>query len=263
MFENKIIQKIKNKESITNAWLSIPNAWTAEILAHSGFDVLTIDAQHGLSADLATILPMLQATHGEAATPFVRVPDLNPSFIMSMLDAGVQGIICPMLNTKADFEKFVAACRYPPNGFRSFGPTRATTIYGSDYFKQSDEHIIKLGMIETKEAYENIEEIAKTEGLTGFYIGPWDLSLALSLPKLADFEDSNFLKIIENIVNHAKKNNLITGMHCGTPEIAKQMQDMGITFLTFYSDTKGIQSSAKFAYETFHAKKSLSNTNPY
>ena len=62
-----------------------------------------------------------------------RVPWLEPSIIMRLLDAGCLGVTCPMINTPADAERLVRYCKYPPRGERSFGPVRAKLLYGADY----------------------------------------------------------------------------------------------------------------------------------
>ena len=114
-----------------NGWLSIPNSITAEAMSKLGGDSLTIDLQHGLN-DYSTSLPMLQAMSTSNTVPFARVPWNEPGIIMKMLDAGVYGIIAPMINTKEDCEKFVSYCMYPPLGQRSYGPTRALMYAGED-----------------------------------------------------------------------------------------------------------------------------------
>ena len=111
-------------EMAINAWLTIPSSWSAEIMSHAGFDAITLDMQHGL-IDFQTALSMLQAISTTDCVPLARAPWNEPITIMRLLDAGVYGLVCPMVNTRADAEAFVGACRYPPLGFRSFGPIRA------------------------------------------------------------------------------------------------------------------------------------------
>ena len=108
-----------------------------------------------------------------------RVNWNEPGQIMKILDAGCYGIICPMVSNRKEAEKFIQACQYPPNGYRSFGPIRASIYGGSDYAKHADKEILKLAMIETKEALEKLDEILDTPNLDGIYIGPADLSLAV------------------------------------------------------------------------------------
>ena len=82
-----------------------------------------------------------------------------------------------MVSNKKEAEKFVQACMYPPNGYRSFGPIRGL-IGGSDYAEHANDEILKLAMIET-ESLSKLDEIMSTPGGDGIYIGPADLSLAI------------------------------------------------------------------------------------
>ena len=152
-----------------NGWCSIPSSFSAEIMAHQGFDSITIDMQHGL-VDYQTAVTMLQAISTTAVIPFTRVPWRDPARLMKVLDAGSYGIICPMINNADDAEALVAACKYPPRGFRSFGPIRAKyyggggTHGGGDYHQFADEETLVIPQIETREAIKNLDEILAVPG---------------------------------------------------------------------------------------------------
>ena len=123
MRENRIRTLWAAGQAAVNGWLAIPTVFSAETMAHAGWDALTIDMQHG-------VVDYGGAAHAhrnldDAGRAVVRVPWLDPGIVMKMLDAGAYGIICPMVNTRADAERFVSAMRYPPQGSRSFGPIRA------------------------------------------------------------------------------------------------------------------------------------------
>src|SRR5207237_3503329 len=107
------------------AWCVIPGSFTAEAVAAAGFDWVCIDAQHGLIG-YQEMLGMLQAVAGTGVPSRVRVPWNDPGWIMKALDAGAAGVRVPMVNTPEEAEAAVGACRYPPQGFRSWGPTRAS-----------------------------------------------------------------------------------------------------------------------------------------
>jgi 4-hydroxy-2-oxoheptanedioate aldolase len=255
---NNLKTRWANQETLTNAWITIPDSWTAELVASVGFDVMTIDAQHGLATDLSTILPMLQAIKTGQSVPFVRVPPNDQAFIMRMLDAGVQGIICPMIDDATETEAFVKATKYYPKGIRSYGPLRANAIFGEDYLQKSNDAVVTLAMIETPAALKNIREIAKVPDLDGFYVGPWDLSLSLGYKNLADFNDVSFLAILKEIVAVATENKLNVGIHAGSPENAKKMADMGFKFVTTFNDSAGLKTAAKNALASY---KNLSGSN--
>ncbi len=179
MRENKVRTIWQNGGAVLNGWLHIPSSWSAEVMAHTGWDSLLLDMQHGLM-DYQTALTMLQAISTTEVTPLVRVPWNEPGIIGRMLDAGAQGIICPMVNTRADAEALVGACRYAPQGYRSMGPTRASVYAGSDYTTQANSSVIVMAMIETRQALDNVDAIASTPGLDGLYIGPGDLGQSLT-----------------------------------------------------------------------------------
>jgi 4-hydroxy-2-oxoheptanedioate aldolase len=261
MEPNRIKQLWRNNETVINAWISIPDSWTAEVIAHAGYDTMTIDAQHGLARDLSVILPMLQAIKGTKTIPLIRVPQNDPAFMMSMLDAGAMGIICPMINNREETEKFVRACRFYPKGIRSFGPLRASVIYGDDYFTASNNEVITMAMIETADAIKNLKEIASTPDLDGLYVGPWDLSISLGYQKMADFEDPSFLCILREILDAAAENGISAGIHSVTPEMSVKMSEMGFRFVTTFSDSAGLKKIASDQLETFKQKKGLSGSN--
>jgi len=245
MRKNKIKQMLNDGKSVINGWLQIPSTVSAEVMAHQGWDSLTIDMQHGL-VDYTNALPMLQTISSTDVTPLARVNWNEPGQIMKILDAGCYGIICPMVSNKKEAEKFVQACMYPPNGYRSFGPVRGLIYGGSDYAKHADNEILKFAMIETKESLEKLDEIMTTEGVDGIYIGPADLSLALGEePGFDRSEKTKAYDQVLKILEHAKKNNIFAGIHNGTTSYAKKMISKGFNFVTIGADQRAMSSGAK------------------
>ena len=243
MNENKVLEIWKQNKVCINGWLSIPNSFTAEGMSKIGWDSLTIDMQHGLH-DYSTSIPLVQAISNNTI-PFARVPWNEPGIIMKMLDAGVLGIIAPMINTKEECEKFVSYCRYPPLGQRSFGPMRAQLAYGLDYQENANSQIVTLAMIETQEAVQNIDEILSVKDLNGVYIGPADMSLAYGLKPKFDVKEDPVFSNIKLIVNKAKEHGKIAGIHNGTTQYAKEMIALGYQFVTISSDYRAMSSFAQ------------------
>src|SRR3979490_1084653 len=116
-------------KAVINSWLGIPSSFSAEVMAHMGWDSLVVDMQHGM-IDYQVMVTMLQGISTTNVTPLVRVPWNDPAHIQKALDAGAYGIICPMINNRAEAEKFVGSCRYAPLGYRSSGPIRASLYCG-------------------------------------------------------------------------------------------------------------------------------------
>ena len=239
----------KGKGAI-NAWCSIPNAVTAEMMSMNDFDSITIDMQHGL-VDYQVALNMLQVISGSGKTPMVRVPWNEPGIIMKSLDAGALGIICPMINTPEDAIDFVGATRYAPVGYRSSGPTRALMVHGPNYHDEANEKIISFAMIETVEALDNVEKIAATDGLTGIYIGPSDLSISMGFKPGLDRIEPEMIDAIKKIENACKTNNIKVGIHCLSPSYLKDKLSSGYDLGTLASDVRiyaeGISNKIKEA----------------
>ena len=259
MRKNRIKELFKAGKPIINSWLAIPSSFSAEIMANQGWDSLTIDMQHGL-IDYPNAVSMLQAISTTETTPMARVNWNEPGQIMKILDAGCYGVICPMVSNRREAEKFVQACQYPPKGYRSFGPIRASIYGGNDYAKHANEEILKLAMIETKEALEKLDEILDTPNLDGVYIGPADLSLAVDEePGFDRGEDTKAYKEILRILDGAKKRNLLAGLHNGSAEYAQKMIEKGFNLVTVGSDSRYITSGAKANLEKLKGIKVSKN----
>ena len=255
MRKNKLKQMFKEGKPVINGWLQIPSAFSAEVMAHQGWDSCTIDMQHGV-IDYPNALNMLQSISTTDVTPLVRVNWNEPGQIMKILDAGSYGVICPMVSNRKEAENFVNACLYPSKGYRSFGPIRGLLYGGSDYSKHADNEILKLAMIETKESLEKLDEILDTPNLDGIYIGPADLSLALDEePGFDKPESTKTYKEITRILAAAKKRNLFSGIHNGSVEYAKKMISKGFNLVTVGSDQRFMSSGAKSVIESIKGIK--------
>lgn len=236
-FQNPLLRSWRNGQATLNGWLAIPNLHTAEAMARQGWDSLTIDMQHGLS-DYQAAAGMLAAMSTTSVVPLARVPWLEEGIIMRMLDAGCHGIICPMINCRADAERFVEACRYAPEGSRSFGPIRASLVAGPDYHETANEEILVIGMIESRRALDNLDEILSVEGMNAIYVGPADLSLALGCTPKFDQEEAPVVEAIEHIVKNAKARGKFVGVHNATVSYARRMIELGADFVSVSSDLR-------------------------
>lgn len=245
MLENNLKRIWAAGRPVLNGWLSIGNAFTAEIMATQGYDAITIDMQHG-ALDYGAALPMLQVLRGYDVTPIVRVPWREPGIIMKALDAGAQGIICPMVNSAAEAAEFVSYTKYPPLGQRSFGPTRATIAYNG-YGLEANVEVLAFAMIETQDGVENLEAIAATPGLAGIYIGPSDLALGTQKGRLApgfDREEPEMIDLIQHILAVCQANGLRACLHCGTPDYAARAIGWGFDMTTVSGDTRLLAAAA-------------------
>jgi len=244
---NRIRELWAAGKTAVNGWLGIPSPLAAEAMAQADWDSLTIDLQHGM-VHFDTALGILQAISTTPIVPLARVPWNEPGIIMKMLDAGAYGIICPMVNSRAECERFVRACRYPPNGYRSFGPLRAAWYAGTaDYWKHADRTVLTFAMIETAEALANLEEIVTTPGLDAVYVGPNDLALAIGETPAIDPTSERTLAEIRRIAAVAAKHGVVPGIHTGSPEGARRMFGLGYRFATILGDSALLVAAAKAA----------------
>jgi 4-hydroxy-2-oxoheptanedioate aldolase len=215
-------------------WAAIPSSLTAELGAASGYDYVCVDLQHGLS-DERMMVSMLQATMAAGSTPLVRVAWNEPGLIMRALDLGAAGVIVPLIESAAEASLAVRACRYPPEGMRSYGPSRAELVIGSPVPAELAAGALCFVMVETQGALEQVDEIAATPGLDGIYIGPSDLSLALGLtPRVGG---PRLEKAIARVREAAHARALIAGMHCAGGLAARERAAQGFEMVTVAVDS--------------------------
>jgi len=241
--ENKLKSIWARGEAVVNGWLSIPSSFSAEVMANQGFDSLTVDMQHGV-IDYQVAVTMLQGISTTGAMPMARVPWNDPARLMKILDAGAYGVICPMVNTRAEAEALVRACKYPPRGYRSWGPVRASIYAGADYGDHANEDIVVMPMIETAEAMKNLDDILSVPGVDGVYVGPSDLSLALGLKPRLDQTDVPVVEAQQKIAEACKRHGVVAGIHNSTATYALKMIAQGYQFVTLASDSRHMARKA-------------------
>lgn len=244
MRPNRIKQIWAEGRAATIGWLGIGSSHAAEIMARQGFDAVCVDMQHGL-IDYNDVWPMFQAISQTETVPIVRVPWNDPQMIMKVLDAGAYGVIVPLINNAAEAANTVAACRYPPDGIRSFGPIRAGMYAGPDYAAHANDEILVLGMIETKDGIVNVDAICATPGLDGVYVGPADLSYALGLPPQADNPHPLHMKTCDNIVAAAHRHGKKAGLHTNGAPFSANAIARGFDFVTLTTDVVSMTRGAK------------------
>ena len=244
MRNNKLRAIWADGKTAVNGWLHIPSSWSAEVMAHAGWDSLTVDLQHGL-AEYQAAVTMFQAMGTTDVVPMARSTWNDPAQIMRLLDAGAYGIICPMVNTRTEAEAFVGACRYPPLGYRSLGPTRASVYAGADYAEYANETVVTLAMVETQQALDNLVDILTVPGLDGVFVGPGDLGLSLTGQTGMDMREPALAEALAYIGKTTKENGRIAGIWVATPEIAREMVQLGYQFITISTDTRLLGAAAK------------------
>lgn len=234
---------------VVNGWCSIPSSFSAEVMAHQGFDSICIDTQHG-AVDYQVALTMLQAISTTAVIPLVRVQWNDPGRLMKILDAGAYGVICPMINSRAEAEALVSACKYPPVGIRSFGPIRAkyygggTTHGGGDYHEFANEETLVIAQIETQAAIDNLDEILTVPGIAAVYVGPSDLAMALGSQPRAGQGDTAVVAARKKILEACKRHGIPAGIHTPSADVALKRIADGFRLVTIASDDRFLMTKA-------------------
>jgi 4-hydroxy-2-oxoheptanedioate aldolase len=217
-------------------WLALDDAGAAELAAAGRPDYLCIDRQHGL-AGFSTLVGMLRAAEAAGCAPVVRVSANDEAEIMRALDAGARGIVVPLVESGAEAARAVAACRYPPDGVRSYGPIRAAAAIGSGNPAVLGADPVCAVMIETVAGLERMEEIAATPGLDAVYVGPADLAVSLGLPPGLDDMGPEHRDALAAIRAEAHRHGLRVGIQCHSGALAARRIAEGFDMVTVAQDS--------------------------
>jgi 4-hydroxy-2-oxoheptanedioate aldolase len=224
-------------------WSVMPGTIGAEILAKAGADYVCVDQQHGV-IDYGSMAPMFQVIRAGGAAPITRVLSNDPFLIMKALDAGSWGVIVPLVNSAEDAARAVSACRYPPQGIRSFGPVLAADVIGSRDPEKLGGEVVCLVMVETREALERVGEIAATPGLDGVYIGPSDLALSLGLTPTLEIMEGEHEAAVRRIREACHEHGIAAGIHAPSGEWARRHAQAGFDLITVASDAPLLRGAA-------------------
>ena len=227
---NKFRDKIRIGQPCLGLGISFNDPAVTESLCTT-LDFVWIDMEHtGMS--LESVQGHIMATKGTDTAPLVRVPWNDPVLIKPVLDMGAAGVIAPMVRNAEEARNAVAACRYPPDGIRGFGPRRPADYgrhFGPEFCKRANESIIVIAQIEHIDAIKNIDEILAVPGLTGIVFGPYDLSG--SMGHMAEPGHPEVVQAMEMVVAKASKTKLFIGMGVGDARQAKEWLDKGVQWL--------------------------------
>ncbi len=221
------------------SWLSIPSSVSAETVTAAGFHYTCIDLQHG-AVDYQAAVAMTQAIVLSGGHPIARVPWNEPGIIGKVLDAGIEGVIVPMVNSADEARSVVRFARYLPDGARSFGPVMAG-LRRPKYFEWAATGIAVIPMIETVEALTNLDEILGVRGIDAVYVGPADLSVSLGLRPQNNDGEALFDDALATIVSACTKNGIVPGIHTTAQFVAKRLEQ-GFRMVTVSSDMAALRA---------------------
>lgn len=253
MRENRLRTLWAEGKPVINGWLHSPSTWSAEVMAHSGWDSLVVDMQHGMMG-METAIQMLQAISTTPTVPLVRVNWNTPGDTMRLLDAGAYGVICPMIETREECLAFVGACRFPPMGYRSLGPTRARVYAGEDYAEHANDTILALAMIETQAGFDNRDEIMSVPGLDGVFVGIGDLRLSMTGKYGLVADDATVDAALDAILASARQHGIKAGLFSANTEHAIAMLRRGYDLVTVMNDVSLMASAAAGVIQRLRAE---------
>lgn len=228
------------------ATITVNSPVIAELMSHIGFDWLWFEMEH-TSLSVEAVLTMLQATNGADVTTVVRVPWNDKVMIKRVLDTGPDGIIVPLVNSRAEAEAAVRAMKYPLRGERGAGLSRAQT-YGLNmeaYMQTADQEVMTIAMIEHIQAVENIEEILAVDGIDSVMVGALDLSGSMGL--LGQTSHPKVEEAIQTVLAASKKANVPCGIITVAPEQANERIKQGFTNIILGIDVLYLVSGIKSA----------------
>jgi len=243
-------RKLASGETIVGYWSVLDAPVVLERLARVGYDYVAIDAQHGLLGYAGVLSGLMAidagaAAGGTATVGLVRVQGNEVAAIGQALDAGAHGVIVPLIDSAADAVRAVAAAKYPPRGARSYGPMRSQLRIGPTP-AESDAATVVLVMVETAEGLANVEEIAAVPGISGLYVGPSDLALALGAaypgdPAVAERFDAALARIRAA----AASAGVPVVIHTPDGETARRRLAEGFAGVTIASDLVHLEAAAR------------------
>lgn len=227
----------KNKVSI-GSWITLNHFSIVEIMAESGFDWLCVDMEHSVT-DYYEAEQLIATIKAKGLIPFVRVGENNTRIIKRVLDAGAEGIIVPSVNSKAEAVKAVQAVKYPPKGRRGVGLARAQKYgFGFEEYRDQTANEIKLIVqIEHIDAIKELDEIIKTDGVDGTFIGPYDLSGSMGKP--GRYNEDDVKEALSKYETTAKLYDKLIGFHVIQPDYKLVIDkiNLGYNFIAFSLDT--------------------------
>ena len=214
-------EKLRKGEILCGTHIFNDDVLTAQLISQCGFDYLWIDMEHTElgKREVRDILMACRSGGGNSAR-FVRVPKNDPDEVKPILDMGADGIIFPMIRTREDVDRAVDSCYYPSEGVRGFFP-RGAIRHGiddvSEYIRTAGDRIWKLVQIETKEAYENLDEILGNKKVDVFIIGPMDSSGAFG--HLGDYHHPEVMDHIKLAIQKIRAAGRIAAVSVGAYDV--------------------------------------------
>jgi len=254
---NRLRAALTRVPTAFGAWCTLASPFAAELCALEQVDYVCVDLQHG-AGYLDNVVAMLMAISHGPASPIVRVLSNEASQIGKVLDAGAEAVIVPLVNSRSEAERAVAACRYAPEGARSHGPFRAGLFLNKAPHAEVNREVLCLVMIETVAALESADEICSTPGLDGVYVGPSDLAVSMGYSPGFEELPPSHREAIEHIRRTCTSRGLISGIHTYGGQEARVFAAQGFNMVTLASDAALLRGALRENIEIARHEQSAS-----
>jgi len=239
LLKNELKRRLKAGEKTLGLWITLQDPIVTELLSDAGFDWFVFDTEHS-PMEIHQAQTLMQAMKGPT-TPIIRVDWNDPVPVKRALDVGAYGVVIPWVNSKEEAKKAVAACKYPPQGMRGCGPRRCS-FFDRDYLETANAETLVVVQIETREAVNNLEEIASVEGVDVLFIGPTDLSTSYGY--LGRPENPDVQKAIDRILAVAKASGVASGIYGGGGKSLLDRYNEGFQFIAVGGDLSLLRRGA-------------------
>jgi len=242
------MQRLKNLletgNPIVSGWCCITDPRYLETITDHPFDAIVLDMQHGFF-DETSVQNAIATLIARGKVPLVRIPLARWDIASRVMDFGALAVIAPMINSAEDARALVSATRLVPVGERSFGSRHAASLFridSNEYLENYDSCSLALAMIETREAYDNLDEIIEVEGLDGVLIGPGDLSSSFRQNRIPDAYGIDTIEVVKDIVIRCKNANKKTAAFSINPVAANMLNGLGVDIISVGIDDSYIAS---------------------
>lgn len=259
MRRNPIKQRLRAGQPVIGTWLSLGSILAARFMARSGFAWLTVDMEHSL-VGIETATHMFAAIADAGCVPLARVPSNRHDHIKRVLDNGAMGVVVPMVNSRAEAEAAVSACKFPPVGTRSVGGASHALNFDaspSDYYSQANDELLVVLQCEHKTAVERADEIFSVPGIDAIFVGPNDLEASM---RKADGTPPTAVETagaMKRILESCQKHKVAAGAHCFSAAEAQRRIAEGWQFLAINSELRMMLDGAAATIAPFRIDRHI------
>ncbi len=265
MRPNPVKQQLRAGRPSVGTWLTLGSVTAARLLARAGFAWLTVDTEH-THVGIETATYMFGAIADAGCVALARVPANRHDHIKRVLDNGAMGVVVPMVNSRAEAEAAVSACRYPPRGTRSVGGSVHALNFGTtaaDYYAHADDEILVVLQCEHIQAVEQADQIFSVPGIDAVFVGPHDLAASMRSADGRPPAPEATTQVMKRILEACRKCGVPAGVHCYSAAEAQARIEEGWQFVAIGSELRMMLDGANIALGPLRASKPAGEVAKY